>query len=576
METFREPKFPILPHPKAPLFNDPDKAQVLFKQLLSELASKNFSGSNQEFINLVRQAGFVNLWFFLKGILGVSGPYNKLNTALHLEMCNWRQSPYCMDPTTKSAIFIPRGHYKSTICTHGADTWELLRNPDLRIGLTNAKIDKAEQFKAIIHRTFDSNEFFAALYPEYVIKKGRSKLILPNRSRFYSEPSVKCISPGSASEGDHYDLFDADDLIGDSDIDQERRTNTNMDSKIEWFKTSERALVDSWKTFRINLKGTFWASDDLYSELILKNCKEFLGYENSDFTVNPKGTWSIYYRTILENDEIIFPENFTKAGYEDMLENSFWVAMTQYANNPLKSGLTEFGELELKKSQLQWNANQGKYFIYCEGDSNFDEEERLIPLDTCDVVMSVDPAGTDKKEATLKHSKSAIQVWAMDEDGNCYLIWSKYGNYGILKVFEFIFEGAKIFQGYMRCCILEGNAFQKVLKPLLRAECERRDQYVLFKPIAALIDKVVRIRNTWAPKMMRGKIYLCTGTGIGIKEEKNIFPQSPRKLDALDCGEKALAFMKPIPRYIPGEYNADDAMIGEESYMLGRNVTTGY
>lgn len=576
-DMFKRPLFQVCPHEKAPLFNRPiEEVQLLFEHLISEVTSPNFSTANEECNELIRQACLVNLWFFLVGVAAHSGPYDKINTDLHLEMCNWRQSKYCMDPATRSAIFIPRGHFKSTVCTHGADSWELLRNPDLRIGLTNAKIDKAEQFKNIIHRTFDSNELFAFFFPDYVIKPGRSKLILPNRSKFFSEPSVKCVSPGSAAEGDHFDLFDADDLIGEADIDAERRSNTNMETKIEWMKTAEMALLDSWRISRINLKGTFWASDDLYANLVLRDCKEFLGYENEDFVPNEKGKWTIYYRTILENDKVIFPERFTKEQYEKMLETSYWQAMTQYANNPLRSGTTEFAELELKKAVLIWDEKAEEYLIFVPGDTNFGEEERTIKLSECDVLMSTDIAGTDKKEATLKHSKTALQIWAMDSESNAYLIWDKYGHYGILQTFDYIYEGAMLFQGYMDKCLIEANAFQKVLKPLLRVENERRGQYIYFKPICADTDKVVRIRNTWAPRMLRGQVYICSGTGTGIKEEKGIFPQSPKKLDALDAGEKALVTLRPLKKKYKGEKDWDNEENLEQEYAEGRNRTTGY
>ena len=72
------------------------------------------------------ELGYVSLFFFLKYIAGSAGPYNEINEDLHLEMCNFRQSDYCMNPGAHAACFVPRGFLKSTIMTHGGATWELL------------------------------------------------------------------------------------------------------------------------------------------------------------------------------------------------------------------------------------------------------------------------------------------------------------------------------------------------------------------------------------------------------------------------------------------------------------------
>ena len=94
----------------------------------------------------MRQAGLVNLWFFLKVIAGAYGAYNELDDDLNLDMCNWRQSDACMAPGARFMALMPRGFRKSTIFSHGANSWMLTRDSEEAIRLVNAIISRAEGY----------------------------------------------------------------------------------------------------------------------------------------------------------------------------------------------------------------------------------------------------------------------------------------------------------------------------------------------------------------------------------------------------------------------------------------------
>ena len=127
---------------------------------------------------------------------------------INLDMCNWRQSDSCMSPGARWMALMPRGFRKSTVFTHGANAWLLTRNGNEKIRLVNAIISRAEDFKYLTQRTFDSNALYAALYgPGWSNADGSSissrvpapnskdwnaeKMVMPNRSRFAVEPSIK-------------------------------------------------------------------------------------------------------------------------------------------------------------------------------------------------------------------------------------------------------------------------------------------------------------------------------------------------------------------------------------------------
>ena len=236
-------EFFLRPHPRAPTFAKESKknALLIVRQLVNEVSVGRFP-TNEKFVGLLAELGFVSLFFFLKFIAGSAGPYNELNDDLHLEMCNFRQSDYCMSPGAHAACFVPRGFLKSTIMTHGGVTWELLRLPNLTTLIANAVLDNAVDFKRNIMRTFDSNDLFADLYPDYKQTPNaplwnEKVMVLPNRSRYRTEANVTAIGATGAGEGKHFDMLVLDDLVGLEDLDAEHMGNMDMEHKIQWFKT---------------------------------------------------------------------------------------------------------------------------------------------------------------------------------------------------------------------------------------------------------------------------------------------------------------------------------------------------
>jgi len=104
-----KPKLELVPHPKAPLFAREDRMEI-FQQILREVTSENPQLSNKEVLEVIRQAGYVNLWFFLKGIASFGGPFELLNEDLHMAMANYRQT--LLYPGCRGAMFIPRSCFK--------------------------------------------------------------------------------------------------------------------------------------------------------------------------------------------------------------------------------------------------------------------------------------------------------------------------------------------------------------------------------------------------------------------------------------------------------------------------------
>jgi hypothetical protein len=532
----------ITPHPQAPMFADPESASLYFSQVLSEVQSPN-PQFNKEVTELIRQLGFVSLHFFLSNVLGPFGPYDQLFDPISIDMCNFRQSEAWMRPGAHAAAFVPRGFFKTTIFTSGGTTWDLVRNPSERAVIVNAISDKALEFFHQVQRNFDSNEFMKILYPEYIPgREGKvtdKALILPNRRGSTPEPSLRCLGLTGAAEGGHYSLITIDDLVGLEAIDQQRQSNATMETARKWFRTNRRALRLNRES-RIGVVATRYAIDDCYED-IYKSCKSLTGWDKGDLVPSPTGEWDIYYRLVEEDGVYIKPHVMNKKEFETLLEEDFWSAMTQYMNAPTKAGLAEFIDAEVRSAELVWQKEQ--WYLRRMPDPNFEpesDEDVLVPLGGCDVVVSTDLAATDSG-INARTCRSSIGAWACDSKGNRYRFWSRVGYYSIHQSMEYLFEVNRLFRGYIRTTIVEANAFQKIVKPILEREMDARQEYFPVLAVNAAGDKRARIRAALGQVLPRRQLWLVEGQKKEFLEELRMFPMG-NKVDCLDESEKGITY----------------------------------
>lgn len=577
-------KYAILPHPKAPTYSNRKDVQAILSDLISEVSSPNFSPS-ETVISLIRETGIVNLWFYLKYICSITGPYGELNEDLHLDMCNFRQSPEAMKLGARAAGFIPRGHFKSTCWTHGASGWILVRNPDAKIVIANAISSKAQEFKTTIQNVLSNNPLHKLLYPWTQPRKDKyrwnaEELVVKGRSKDFTDPSLKAIGATGAAEGGHFTDFIVDDLVGLADLTTtEQGSGAGMQQKKNWFNTNSNALLKDWITSRIFYTGTRYSIDDAHS-IVLQDTKEYYSYvplEPESFPINEKGDWSVYVRFAEENGEMIFPESFSKEKLKKLAATDYWTYITQYMNDPQKTGLAEFSQYQVKKCRLVWDESRGEYLIKRLGNTIWDEPRDTISLKGMDVCGGADPAGTDSG-ITSKTSRSALSVWAEASDGQKYLLWGKAGYMSVYELIEAIFTGCEYFAGYIRTFVIESNAMQKILLPIIRRERARRererenDLYVPIEGIAAKGDKDARIRSVIGSELQKNTIWVEENCFDVFDRERKIFPQSKSKKDFLDCSEKALSAL----RTPASEQEMIEIELEEEAIALEVNPVTGY
>ena len=534
----------ITPHPLAPHFLSLSSASLYLPQVVTALQSE--SSQNAEAISLIRELALSSLFFFINGILKASGPYEALDDSLSLSMCNFRQSEACERDGAHAAVFMPRGFSKSRVFTHGGTTWDLLRNPNERAVVANAIYDKAQEFLHQIQRNFDSNPLMSQFFPEYVpsSKSGQvtaDLLILPNRRGSAVEPSCKCLGLTGAAEGGHYTLITLDDLVGLDSLDQHRQSTAQMGTARKWFNTNKNALRMT-EDSRLIIAATRYAVDDCYAD-VYKSCKTVTGWTQGDLQPDPHGEWDVYYRLVEEDGLYLRPDVMNEENLTRLLEEDPWAAMTQYYNSPSKAGLAEFTDYEVGKCELLVDEDTERFWIRRLDPNRLDDsEEYEVSLDSCDCLCVTDLAATDTN-MNAKTCRTAIEVWAKDSRDFAYLLWSRVGFFSIFQSFDYIFEANRVFRGYARGTIIEANAFQKIIRPILLREQEQRIAYINPIAVNAKGDKKARIRSAFGMYLPRKKIYSTKEALKPLLEELKLFPMNDSKLDALDAGEKALVYL---------------------------------
>lgn len=546
-------KLRYTPHELAPMFHN-DDFDLILNQVVNEVSSGNFT-VNDRFKDVVRQCGFVNLWFFLKYIAGHSGPFNLLNETLHVNMCNFRQD--MMVPGRKAAAFTSRGMYKTTIFTKGAPAWGLLREPNLRIETFSCIEGRAKDFFRSTREIFDSNELFTWLYPEYVPANNQarwndSEFVLPNRTRKYTEPSLRPHGVGCNTQGIHGDWLVIDDPIGEAQLNSERDANADMVAIANWLKSNIEAgtLVISHRTSQVFYTATRYGLADAHS-FIFDNIREIYGYwdtiNQSDVDIGENNEWHVYNRSAIENGVVTLPEVYTKEKLEDMKKNQPWTYYTQVENDVTRSGLNELNEYVTKGCK-----------VICDDDFGYliSVSDQTIKLKDTYVVIPCDPGATEGRQ-TSRTSKSAVVVLARDAYDRRFIIGLKSGYAKASEVFNWVYGYVIKYYNYYQKAILEAQGGFKLLEGVWRDylrvkqnEAIRNNDPVYnmhFVAQGKTGEKRAVIRNTLEPLLKSGLLYVEASIKDQIDRAIRRFPSGGLDvLDAICLGDRGT--IKPLTR----------------------------
>lgn len=575
--TTPKKKLMIAPHLEAPMFHRRKDAMKVIDELYDEMLSGNFP-TTERFRDIVRQAALSSLWFYTKVVCAYGGQYESLNADLHIEMTNFYQ--VTDHPGTQAAIFVPRLHFKTSSCTEAGNSWTIVREPMIAIGLGSGIFDRAQEMMWAIQRIHDSNELHRWIFPETYpkgkdVRWNNDVMETPaRRGRYRREPTLKPFTVGGSLQSLHFDRLHLDDIVGEQELNAMKESNAEMFRRKEWMRTNILTLSSDWRNLRVFFVGTRYAGDDVY-EPIMTDVKETSGYwEELQYEPHENGSWKVYYRQAREpmsSRNVIFPQRITNEQLDKMLEDDPWGYYTQMMNNPHKSGIAEFSDFDAKPCYLDWSHEMQDFHITFTEETVMGTNWEILPLSWCDVGIYVDPKGTERDSRISRTSRAVAVVMALDPKGRQFVIDGRVGSMGTLELMDVMFELHQKFRPYIRRTGMELQGPFKALEPVLRREQNQRNYFLNLVPITATIKKEVRIRNELQPLMTREQLFIVKNLMPYFDEERRVFPNGMKMdvLDAIAIGTKA-GIRPKWPEEVEEEEEID------EIEQLQRNPVTGY
>ena len=188
----------------------------------------------------------------------------------HDRLCDWMQQ-HQQHPRL---ILIPRGAYKSSLCTISYCLWRLLNDPNLRILIYSDTTEKAERFLLSIKNHILGTEghggFRHLTYPTpWEVNPqqhtwNQSAIVISARTQAHFVPSVDVAGIETSKAGMHYDLIIFDDIVTDRNI-----TTIDQMEKVEnCYKDSLSLLMPGGE---IVMVGTRWHFAELYGRILARD-----------------------------------------------------------------------------------------------------------------------------------------------------------------------------------------------------------------------------------------------------------------------------------------------------------------
>lgn len=240
----------------------------------------------------LRETYLGSFYAFVKGCLGK----DKLTDTFHRPFCDVIVNP----PAPKQLVLIPRGFYKTTICSVAYPIWLLCRDPNTTILIASATVTLGQHVLREIKAVFERNAVFRSVFRDRVpedftkTKWTETELVIP-RTLDGKEPSMQVVGVGGTIVGQHFRVAIFDDLINE----KHEASPDEMQKVIDWHEYAMSLLVEPTRDREL-VVGTRWAFSDLYSHLV------------------ERGQFALYQRAAIEDGVATFPEQFSLADLKEI------------------------------------------------------------------------------------------------------------------------------------------------------------------------------------------------------------------------------------------------------------------
>lgn len=541
-------------------------SDVEWKSILSEETyaktqrkiEEKFSNVDSDSIKFMRRHAKTDLYAFATGILG----YNRLKAKPHLHLCSWMERN--ADWQFRE-ILLPRGHFKSTICTladsiqivlpddAGDQPWPRNLGTDCRLLICHETDGQASNFLFAITNQILQNPMIGGLFPEIIPSPrkhriNRSELELP-REGFWPEATIGTMGVGGRSQGRHYNYIKFDDLVGD----KARDSAMLMESAKEWFDNIQ-SFFSKFSEDHFDLIGTRWGFDDLYSHV---HDRYYLDETKESLLLK-------YIRGVEEPDHLgvlraIFPDEFPLEKLAILRKNKK-VFSAQYANNPDESA-TEFDK--------GW-----KRFYHWAGFNTIvvfsGKTQTRINVRDLDICILIDPAVS---------GLGGVVVTGTDKLNRIFVLEALKEEWKPPQLCDLTFRLVARWQP--RLVAIENVLFSVIFQNWFESEMRHRGTYFNIVPVEPKeggrnLSKEHRVRQL-SNYFSAGLIFFSAGQDNQGKNQNDIIKEfdsfgatrNYHMLDALAYGPDV--WMPGLSRAKVNQYAQDEAAL-----LAQRDIETGY
>lgn len=370
---------------------------------------------------------------------------------------------------------------KTTEITISYTIQKIINNPDIRIFITNERLNNAQSFLREIKTHFEKNDKLRYLYGDFVDKELKwtdTEIIVSKRKKVLKEPTIQCGSVDISLVSQHYDLIIGDDLVSRTNI----TTKEQMDKVKQYWKDLLSLLEPGGMVVDV---GTRWHFDDLHGQLL----------KDDTYSRFIRECWDI-------NRTPLFPEKWTIDSLTAKLkEIGSYDFSCLYLNNPVDDENADF-----KRS----------YF-----ENRYQESDLHNKPTNC--FITIDNAPSTKKGTDFQ----GIIVNKVDKDNFWYLPHVERFKGNSPALIDKIFE---LWNYYHPLVIgIEQKAYEDLIKPYFDLECRKRNQ---FPNVIELKDKGIRKEDR-----IRGRLQ-------GRFESKSIFLQANPEDNTNDLIDEGVRFPK--------------------------------
>lgn len=377
---------------------DQDWLRILSPERLADTQRKaeaKYGQATSDQLQYLRNRAKNDLFFLTYSIL----QYKKLTVNLHSHLCLW------MEETRGDQfrlILMPRGHYKTTICTiadsiqcalPGGEGLPYPYNlgPEVRLCLVHETGGGASRFLFETTGHFTGNVNLVGLFPELIpnsrVQRMNKEMLELPREGVWAEPTFDTMAVGAKGQGRHYDKLKLDDIFGD----KARDSKAERETTIQWFDNIQSFFIELAST-QMDMPGTRYSLDDVYSHAMkvygtdMKRYIRRIEEPGADGVKRP-----------------IFPERFPQEKLKILRKNKkVWSA--QYVNDP-HEGLAAF-EPGWKR-YYEW-IGQNKV-VAMTGTASF-----VYHIRDLDTIILVDPGVSGTPGIVVTGTSPKLQVFILE------------------------------------------------------------------------------------------------------------------------------------------------------------------